>query len=346
MSDYDLNTVAEVAASLAAQPKLHQVYESQFPDTYKQILKLLDSPFYRWYPFKDRNNEPNAQFGFCQSRHKNKWCTAGNRGGKTISGLMEDVADCLMLDVITKRPSDKYQQPPQMWIVSDTEETAINVIERGIVTDVLGSDESGFLWNFIRDEASYSEKGGFADHIIPWTNGATIQTKFSTQKRNTFQGRKLDKVHHDEVQPRDIYGECVARLADRNGYFLGTMTPIYDEKRGGGIPWIYEELYLQKTKKNIEFHNWSMLDNPYIPQEAKDRLLDQWDEDEIDARVYGQFVPMGVKLAFPTKLIRKVRNYTSDSRFDGHLTLADGRVSFVEQIDADYELASVGQTPS
>ena len=35
--------------------------------------------------------------------------------------------------------------------------------------------------------------------------------------------------------------------------------------------------------------------------------MDQWDEDEIDARVYGMFVPIGVKLAFPTKLIRSFK---------------------------------------
>ena len=343
MPDYDINSIAEVASALAEQPRLHEVYEAEFPDVYRQILSLLDSPFYQWFPFKDKNNEPNAQYGFCLSDHKNKWCTAGNRGGKTISGLMEDVADCLMLDVISKRPSNRFKAPPQMWIVSDTEETAVNVIERGIVTDVLGTDESGFLWNFIKDDANYSEKGGFSDHIIPWTNGATIQTKFSTQKRNTFQGRKLDKVHHDEVQPRDIYGECMARLADKNGYFLGTMTPIYDERIGGGIPWIYDELYLQRSKKNIEFHNWSMIDNPYIPQDAKDRLLSQWDEDEIDARVYGQFVPMGVKLAFPTKLIRKMRYLTQDPQYDGELQFIDGEVEFIELSEGDYAVEDMVQ---
>jgi len=342
LKDYDLAAIAEVAASLSVQPKLHEVYQAQFPDTYSQILSLLSSPFYRWYPFKDEKGDPFAQWGFCSSNHKNKWATAGNRAGKTVSGLMEDVADCLMLDVISKRPTTRYKDPPQMWIVSDTEETAVGIVERGIVDDVLGSDETGFLWNFIKDECTYSEKNGWADHAIHWTNGATIQVKFSTQKRNTFQGRKLDKVHHDEVQPRDIYGECVARLADKNGFFTGTMTPIYDEKRGGGIPWLYEELYLQREKKNIEFHNWSMLDNPYIPQEAKDRLMEQWDEDEIDARVYGHFVPMGVKLAFPTKLIRMQRHLTSAPCHDGHLEMIDGKAVFVETVEGDYDVANLG----
>ena len=36
-------------------------------------------------------------------------------------------------------------------------------------------------------------------------------------------------------------------------------------------------------------------------------MLNQWDEDEVDARVYGMFVPIGVKLAFPTKLIRSFK---------------------------------------
>ena len=93
---------------------------------------------------------------------------------------------------------------------------------------------------------------------------------------------------------------------------MGTMTPIYDEKAGKGIPWIYEDLYLVRESKGINFHRWSMLENPYIPQEAKDRLINQWDEDEVDARVYGMFVPIGVKLAFPTKLIRSFKQDVVD----------------------------------
>jgi phage terminase large subunit-like protein len=220
---------------------------------------------------------------------------------------MENVGDCLQIDAVTKHWDTKFEEPPRIWIVSDTEETAINVIERTIVDQVLGKDETGFLWNFIDDSCQYTDKNGWSDHQIRFTNGAWIQVKFSTQKRNTFQGVRLDKVHHDEVQPKDVYGECVARLADTNGYFIGTMTPIYDEKAGKGIPWIYQDLYMVRDSKNISFHQWSMLDNPYIPQEAKDRLMGQWDEDEVDARVYGMFVPIGVKLAFPTKLIRSFK---------------------------------------
>ena len=303
----ELEPIAKLAYELAHKPHLHDVFESTHPQAFKDIVGLLSSPFYRWQPFGDREGSGSAQFAFLMDPSRNKWATAGNRAGKTVAGLMEDVGDCLHIDPVTKHWSDKYEHPPKIWVVSDTEETSINVIERTIVEQVLGTDESGFLWNFIDDKCQYTDKNGWSDHQIRFTNGAWIQVKFSTQKRNTFQGVRLDKVHHDEVQPRDVYGECVARLADTNGYFTGTMTPIYDEKAGKGIPWIYEDLYLVRESKGINFHRWSMLENPYIPQEAKDRLLNQWDEDEVDARVYGMFVPIGVKLAFPTKLIRSFK---------------------------------------
>ncbi len=303
----ELKPIAELAYQLAHKPHLYEVFETTHPSAFHNIKGLLNSPFYRWQPFGDREGLGTAQYGFLRDTSRNKWATAGNRAGKTVAGLMENVGDCLQIDSVSKHWDTKFEEPPRIWIVSDTEETAVNVIERTIVDQVLGKDETGFLWNFIDDQCQYTDKNGWSDHQIRFTNGAWIQVKFSTQKRNTFQGVRLDKIHHDEVQPRDVYGECVARLADTNGYFIGTMTPIYDEKAGKGIPWIYEDLYLVRDSKNISFHQWSMLDNPYIPQEAKDRLMGQWDEDEVDARVYGMFVPIGVKLAFPTKLIRSFK---------------------------------------
>ena len=303
----ELKPIAELAYQLAHKPHLYEVFETTHPSAFHNIKGLLNSPFYRWQPFGDREGLGTAQYGFLRDTSRNKWATAGNRAGKTVAGLMENVGDCLQIDSVSKHWDTKFEEPPRIWIVSDTEETAVNVIERTIVDQVLGKDETGFLWNFIDDQCQYTDKNGWSDHQIRFTNGAWIQVKFSTQKRNTFQGVRLDKIHHDEVQPRDVYGECVARLADTNGYFIGTMTPIYDEMAGKGIPWIYEDLYLVRDSKNISFHQWSMLDNPYIPQEAKDRLMGQWDEDEVDARVYGMFVPIGVKLAFPTKLIRSFK---------------------------------------
>jgi len=325
---FDLSKLASLAVQLRERPFLHEAFQAADAKAYEQIRHLATTPFFQWSPFGAiegkryggyTGSDP-CQAGALLDPSNNKWLIAGNRGGKTIAGLMEDVADCLGLDVVTKQKSKRFQGPIGMWIVSDTEETSVNVCERTLVDQVLGEDEAGFLWNYIDDSSKWSSRSGWAEHRLAFTNGSWIQFKFSTQKRNTFQGVRLHKVHHDEVQPREIYGECMARLADFHGKFLGTMTPVFDEKRGG-IPWIYEELFLHQRSKGITFHRWSMLDNPYIPQDAKDRLLQQWDEDEIEARVHGMFVPMGVKLAFSSKLLREMRSLVCKPVMKGHLAM-------------------------
>jgi hypothetical protein len=300
----DLSELTELATLLQNRPDLEQPIQNAHPKEWEQISSLIQAPFFSFSPFVGVDGNP-AQAGFLQADHRNKWCITGNRCGKTVSGLYEDVSDCLGIHPITRAPSEKFDHPPRVWVVSDTEETSIDVIERTIVEQILGEDETGVMWNWVDDKSKYSKASGFSDHTLTWTTGADIRFKFSTQKRKTFQGVRLDKVHLDEEQPPEIYGECRARLVDLEGYMLGTMTPIYEKSKG--LSWIYEELYLPREQKGIQFHNWSLFDNPHIPENEKRKLIEEWDEDEIEARVYGMFVPMGVKLALPRELIRKIR---------------------------------------
>ena len=327
MSDFFQN-VTELAKLLSENPALHNIFAEEKPKEYEMVLKMASSPFFQWKPFGVAEGSGTCQHGFLKSRSRNKWAITGNRCGKTESGLIEDVSDCLLIDSITRSRSFKYAKPIRMWAVSDTEETSINVLERILVDRILGTDESGFMWNFVSDASKYTARSGWANHQLEFTNGSFIQFKFSTQKRNTFQGTSLHKVHFDEVQPKDIYGECQARLADTNGYFIGTMTPIYDKTKG--IPWIYEDLYLRRDDKDLEFHTWSLLDNPYVDEAAKARLMREWDEDEIEARVYGAFVPMGVKLALPSTVMREIRTQLKEYVSGSLELLEDGTVSFHE----------------
>ena len=271
------------------------------------------------------------QVGMLRSDALNKWLTAGNRAGKTIVGVIEDVADALNLHPITKaprQPQERFDKAPvRMWVVSDTEEVSIKNPQMTIYHEVLGTDESGFMWNFVDDSCKFSDSSGWSDSTLRFTNGAWIQFKFSSQKRKTFQGVKLHKVHMDEVQPKAIYDECLARLADFNGYMLGTMTPLEDR----GLPWIYEDLYVPRADKGIEFWQWSMLDNPYISDAAKRRLMRQWggeDEAIVAARNYGAIEHTSQRMAFNHQLVRRLRdNITPPEHGELELT-GDGAVTF------------------
>jgi phage terminase large subunit-like protein len=299
----NLSEVSELAQLLNGQPELAGILEAENPNEFREFWRMAAIPAMRFEPFKGvKGNQ--AQVGSHSSNHHNKWDVCGNRTGKTLRGLNEDWCDQMLLDPMTKGISKRFTEPFPMWIVSDTEETSIDVIEKTFAEEVLGLDEQGMGWQLVKDGTTWNRKAGFSNHLCEFTNGSTIRFKFSTQKRRTFQGVSLGKAHLDEEQPYDVYGECRTRLVDRHGYLLGTMTPIYE--RSKGISWVYEELYLDRNNKDIEFHNWSLLDNPYITDQAKKTLMKEWNEDDIEARVYGMFVPMGVKLAFSGALIREI----------------------------------------
>lgn len=333
----NLRDLCELAALVEDHPELVELIANERPEEYDTVNRLIASPFFGWTPFGKvgevsygpYTGDNTCQAGWLLDGHRSKWAICGNRSGKSVTGTIEDWADMMGIHPIFKTPSDKFEGPVRMWVVSDTEETSINVVERLFVDQILGRDESGMMWNFIDDECRYTDKSGWSDHVMRTTQGSECGFKFSTQRRNTFQGVSLHKIRHDEVQPMDIYGECMARIADTNGYFTGTMTPIYDRAKGRGIPWIYEELYLKRHEKKLSFHSWSMMDNPHIPEDAKRRLMEHWDEDEIEARVYGSFVPIGVKLALPQSLMREIRLKLS--------TPVEGQLWMDEEGEVKYE---------
>jgi phage terminase large subunit-like protein len=299
----NLSEVSQLAQLLNGQPELAGILEAENPNEFREFWRMAAIPAMRFEPFEGVKGN-KAQVGSHSSNHHNKWDVCGNRTGKTLRGLNEDWCDQMLLDPMTKGVSERFTEPFPMWIVSDTEETSIDIIEKTFAEEVLGLDEQGMGWQLVKDTTTWTRKAGFSDHMCEFNNGSSIRFKFSTQKRRTFQGASLGKTHLDEEQPYDVYGECRTRLVDRHGYLLGTMTPIYE--RSKGISWVYEELYLDRSNKDIEFHNWSLLDNPYITEKAKKALMQEWNEDDIEARVYGMFVPMGVKLAFSGALIREI----------------------------------------
>jgi len=334
--------LANFATLIQNNPQLEELLATEAPDEYEHVVRISQSPFFKWRPFGKMPDYDEdgliTQHGTCQvgllaSKSYEKWGQAGNRAGKTVVGLYEDFCDLLEVNPLTMAPNpDRFTHTDNginMWIVSDTEETSRDIVQRTFVREFLGSDQSGVMWNLIDDGCEYNDRSGWKDNMLRVTSGNWAQFKYSTQKREVFQGVPLHKVHHDEVQPETIYNECKARLTDYGGYFLGTMTPVFDEKKG--IPWIYEKLYKTRRRRGIHFYRWSMLDNPFIPQAYKERYIRSLDEDEVAGRVHGLFVAMGVKLAFRPALLDKIREGIQVPR-RGHLTYSeDGQLEFMER---------------
>jgi len=326
-----LTQVAQLAKRFKEQPELIPVLAEQDPKGVEEILRIAQAPFVSFQPYGSLEEPYTCQVAPSMSMARIRACVAGNRSGKTIFGLQEDVHDALNLDIITKGASRKYKGPVEIWVVSDTEETSINIAQRTLAEDVLGKDTSSVGWTFVDDKVKYNPRSGFSNNVCSFSNGSTIGFKFSSQGRNSFQGTKKHKVHLDESQPKDIYSECYARTIDYEGYMLITMTPIYD--RIHGISWMYQDLYVPRKDKSIAFFNWSIFDNPYLSDKAKKDIISQWDEDELDVRAYGAFTPIGMRLAFKREVIRQQRERINlKNMATGFLELKNNKIQLKEVV--------------
>jgi len=330
----DFAAIAELARRLEAQPALKDVLAEANPRGFEQVLKVAQFPLVRFQPFGDTLADGNlCQVGFCQSKHRQRWVTAGNRGGKTLLALMEDAADCLGINLISKTRSTRFKPPIDVWVINDTEPMSIEIVQRTFADEVLGPSQLSFGWELVRDEVHYSAKGGFRNNYCGFTNGSRIDFKYSSAGREAFQGAKIHKGHFDEVPPKEVYSETYARTIDREGQLVGTCTPIFN--RTHGIPWIFQDLYVMRVRKNIDFHSWSLFHNPHLSDTAKAALVDQWEADEMDARAYGMFTPVGMKLAFDRDLIRTLRAAAAPPHTIGWPQRgADGKVRFERVVEA------------
>jgi len=301
--------LAKLATMLKEKPWLKEVFQDTQPEAYEQVLQLAACPFFQWSPFGYTIDDNPCQYGWLEEWSHQAWAVCGNRTGKTESTWMKFYASMMGIDALTKQPipKDRFKEDHvNGWIISDTEDTSIDIIQRTLVREVLGDDETGFLWNFVDDSCQWTESGGWKNSRFATTNGSRVTFKFSTQKRKTFQGTSRNIVWADEEQPKDIMEESRTRVADCDGYLWGTLTPVYERLRG--IPWIYHDIYLSREEKGIPFHNWSLLHNPYISDDVKTRLTREWDEDSREVRIHGMFVPMGIQLAFPMSMVRTMRD--------------------------------------
>ena len=293
-----------VGRDLQEHPWKMELVTDVMPDVVRDLERLSKVPLFTFVPFGNWPPNPTQQVGFLADDSRIKGAICGNRSGKTIVANVEDCYDCIGLDPLLKGPSHRYPDSIDMWAVSDTEETSINIVQRGI-SELLG-EEIGFGWELVDDTTQYDASGGFKNNELVWATGSRLSFKFSTQKRRSFQGVALDKVRLDEEPPKDIYSECYARTIDREGRLSITFTPVYDRLRG--LSWIYEDLYLKSEEKGASFHNWALFDNPHLSEGAKSEILNAWDEDERDVRAFGIFTPMGVKPALDRALIRQAED--------------------------------------
>lgn len=201
---------------------------------------------------------------------------AGNRGGKTEIGMIEDWSFSQ-----GERPFDGTKTPCQ-------------VPNRGrIVTTSFLDGIKKVIEPKIRqlwpEESIASKKIGQHGAVteVVFKNGSMVDFLSYEQQSMKHEGADLDWIHFDEPPSREHYIANTRGLVDRGGYAWFTMTPLSE-------PWILDEI-INKAMKNDPDHyfvQWSIYDNIGFGLTAKNvkAFENTLTEDEKAVRLYGNWL--------------------------------------------------------
>lgn len=208
---------------------------------------------------------------------KKKLYIGGNRSGKTVGGIVEDI-----WWLIGKHPFRKTPSGPVRGRVVSVD--FVNGIEKIILPMFKQWLPASYLIN-----GSWEDSYDKLLRTLTLANGSFVEFMSYDQDLDKFAGTSRHFIHFDEEPPKDIFTECTARLVDTGGSYWITMTPVE------GMTWVFDDLYepgLDGTK-DVDVVEVSMTDNPHLDLEAIADFLDGLDADERKAREHGQFVQLG-----------------------------------------------------
>jgi len=242
----------------------------------KQLNELLN---YK-YELEDRQRNfgilyykpQEYQEAFHKSNKKIRLVVGGNQTGKTEVGVAEDIRLALGIDPHGKFKESDY--PLKIRVCA----TDLNF---GIGNVIMPKFEKLLPMSEVKKIEKYST-GQWRK--IFFHNGSTIEFLSYEQDTTFYEGWTGHHVHFDEPPPHDKYVATIRGLMRYNGTVAITATPLNE-------PWIYDEIYLKcaQGSKEIDVFEFSLFDNKYLTEEAKQSFIEKIPEEERDARVSGKF---------------------------------------------------------
>lgn len=253
-------------------------------DPDKFILELSEG-------LKDASRAPNIkkykphqkQYDFHTSRKKKKLYIGGNRSGKTTGGVTEAIW----------RATCTHPYRPDLNALGPTRGRVIAVDFDNGVEKIIFPQYKQWIYPSALRGGSWDNAYDKALRTLNFANGSTIEFMSYSQDVDKFAGTSRHWVHFDEEPPHPIYAENMARLIDVDGDYWMTMTPLE------GMNWVYDELYennVNNADGDVEVIEINTLENPYLSSSAIESFLGSVDQDEVQARIRGQFVTAGGKI--------------------------------------------------
>lgn len=233
-----------------------------------------------------------------------RYARTGNRFGKSEMGAAEDVAFA-----IGYRPWIPEGNPLRtLGIPAHPTKGLIVTTDWDKSEEIFTSFEDGpnlgKLWKYLPKSKLYPDPehcftrnhSGSIDKIrVKHISGGVSTINFDTVK--SFKQNKLgaesstwDWIHYDEPPPEERYNADIRGLIDRDGRVWFTCTPLEE-------PWIDAKFIKDAEQQTMSSLNvaegdfWMMTgntdDNPYNTQEAIERVMSQYPEEEQQTRRTG-----------------------------------------------------------
>lgn len=257
------------------QPSLKEMLEGVQGQLAKQ---QRESNLYGYKPH-------DKQALFHKSEARGRLYIGGNRSGKSVGGVVED-----LWWATGRHPYVRLPTPPIRGRVVGVD--FINGV-KGILFPIFKR------WVIPSDLINGSWEDSFNNEMrtLNFTNGSEIEFKSYDQDLEKHAGTSRHFIHFDEEPPRSIYGENMARIVDTGGRFWITMTPVE------GMTWVYHTLYMPWKNKtstvSLDVIEVKMSDNAAnLPLSDAADIMGFMDETEREKREHGSFVPRGGKV-FP-----------------------------------------------
>jgi phage terminase large subunit-like protein len=240
------------------------------------VLKQADEPNLLGY-------KPHTkQELFHRSTAKGRWFLGGNRSGKSVAGIVEDIWWCTKRHPYKRIPS--HTQIRGRVVASDFTNGVETILFPIVKRWVLPSDLINGSWedSYVKDEKT-----------LYFRDGSFIEFRSCDQDLVKHAGTSRHFIHFDEEPPKLYFEENLARIIDTNGFWWMTMTPVE------GMTWVHSDLYAPDNvipSDMLFIIEVEMSDNTFLTVEGQNNVLAYFSEETREARQRGKFAVKGGKV--------------------------------------------------
>lgn len=235
---------------------------------------VTENPLYRYEPH-------SKQILFHEARTKVKLFLAGNRAGKTTSGVVDALIQAVDEAALPPRLRGYKKWTPPFFcrvLTPDFVTTMEGVIFHKLREWIPRHQLVGDSW-----ETAYSK----GQRVLRFKNGSRFDFCSFEQDLDKLGGVALHRSWFDEEPPKGVRRECQARLIDYGGEEVFTMTPLH------GISHLYDDVYERRYEDGITVIEAATDDNPHLDHVFLEEFFADLTEEERQARRQGKFVHFG-----------------------------------------------------